>query len=179
MIKTRLTERFGIEHPIVGAPMALVTGGALAAAVTAAGGLGILAGGYAKAIGEEPGLEEQHRLAGNRPVRIGFITWAAGKRPDVVDWAIGKRPKCLFLSFGCPKIIAKKAVDADISVEAKFGEMKQIYNDARTRGDLDIAATIVGEAVGLIHAKRPAAEIISEMVAGAESTLARANLSVS
>jgi nitrilase len=32
MISTRLTERFGIRHPIVCAPMALVTGGALAAA---------------------------------------------------------------------------------------------------------------------------------------------------
>jgi len=32
MISTRLTERFGIRHPIVCAPMALVTGGAVAAA---------------------------------------------------------------------------------------------------------------------------------------------------
>jgi nitronate monooxygenase len=32
MISTHLTERFGIRHPIVCAPMALVTGGTLAAA---------------------------------------------------------------------------------------------------------------------------------------------------
>jgi nitronate monooxygenase len=38
MISTRLTERFGIRHPIVCAPMAWVTGGALAAAVSHAGG---------------------------------------------------------------------------------------------------------------------------------------------
>jgi hypothetical protein len=34
VITTRLTERFGIQHPIVCAPMALVTGEALAAAVS-------------------------------------------------------------------------------------------------------------------------------------------------
>jgi nitronate monooxygenase len=51
LIRTRLTERFGIQHPIVFAPMALVTGGALAAAVSHAGGLGIVGGGYAGIVG--------------------------------------------------------------------------------------------------------------------------------
>jgi len=36
MISPRLTERFGIRHPIVCAPMAFVTGGSLAAAVSRA-----------------------------------------------------------------------------------------------------------------------------------------------
>ena len=40
MISTRLTERFGIRHPMLCAPMAFVTGGALAATVSRAGGLG-------------------------------------------------------------------------------------------------------------------------------------------
>ena len=35
-MKTRLTEFFGVEHPIVSAPMALISGGKLAAAVTSA-----------------------------------------------------------------------------------------------------------------------------------------------
>ena len=47
IISTRFTERFGVKHPIVCAPMAFVTGGALAAAVSGAGGLGIVAGGFA------------------------------------------------------------------------------------------------------------------------------------
>jgi NAD(P)H-dependent flavin oxidoreductase YrpB (nitropropane dioxygenase family) len=46
-IRTRLTELFRIKHPILCAPMALVTGGELAAAVSRAGGLGIVGGGYA------------------------------------------------------------------------------------------------------------------------------------
>lgn len=42
MISARLTECFGIRHPIVCGPMALVTGGTLATAVSRAGGLGIV-----------------------------------------------------------------------------------------------------------------------------------------
>ena len=50
-LRTRLTERLGIEHPIVSAPMGLVAGGALAAAVSAAGGLGLIGGGYGETVG--------------------------------------------------------------------------------------------------------------------------------
>ena len=47
-IRNRLTEILGIEHPILLAPMDLVSGGRLAAAVSHAGGLGLLGGGYRK-----------------------------------------------------------------------------------------------------------------------------------
>ena len=48
-LTTRLTEFFGIEYPILLAPMDVVSGGRLAAAVTAAGGLGLIGGGYGDA----------------------------------------------------------------------------------------------------------------------------------
>jgi len=48
-LHTRLTERLGIRHPVLLAPMAGVAGGALAVAVSAAGGLGIIGGGYGNA----------------------------------------------------------------------------------------------------------------------------------
>ena len=43
---TRLTRALNIRYPIVSAPMAFAGGGALAAAVTRAGGLGLIGGGY-------------------------------------------------------------------------------------------------------------------------------------
>jgi nitronate monooxygenase len=61
MIRTRLTERLGIEHPILLAPMAMVAGGELAAAVSSAGGLGLIGGGY----GDAAWLEQQFAAAGN------------------------------------------------------------------------------------------------------------------
>jgi DegV family protein with EDD domain len=42
LLRTRLTERLGLRHPIVLAPMAFAAGGRLAAAVSAAGGLGLI-----------------------------------------------------------------------------------------------------------------------------------------
>ena len=41
-IRTLLTERLGIRHPIIQAPMASCAGGELAAAVTNAGGFGMI-----------------------------------------------------------------------------------------------------------------------------------------
>ncbi len=46
MITTALTEMFGLTYPIVLAPMGSVAGGRLAAAVSNAGGLGLVGGGY-------------------------------------------------------------------------------------------------------------------------------------
>ena len=43
-LHTRFTERFGIEHPIVSAPMDLVSTAELATAVSRAGGLGLIGG---------------------------------------------------------------------------------------------------------------------------------------
>ena len=45
-IRTALTEALGLEYPIVLAPMGSVSGGRLAAAVSNAGGLGLVGGGY-------------------------------------------------------------------------------------------------------------------------------------
>jgi NAD(P)H-dependent flavin oxidoreductase YrpB (nitropropane dioxygenase family) len=60
--------------------MALVTGGRLAAAVSRAGGLGIVAGGYAGALGGEPDLREELEHVKDLRFGVGFITW----RPQAV-----------------------------------------------------------------------------------------------
>ena len=48
-IETALTRLLGIEHPILLAPMGSAAGGKLAAAVTNAGGLGMIGSGQASA----------------------------------------------------------------------------------------------------------------------------------
>ena len=88
MISTRLTERFGIRHPIVCAPMALVTGGALAAAVSHAGGLGIVGGAYAGTVGGEPDLGTELALAKSGKFGVGFITWALAQAPQMLTNAL-------------------------------------------------------------------------------------------
>ena len=44
MLRTRFTEMFGLGYPVMSAPMALHSGGTLAGAVSAAGGLGSFGG---------------------------------------------------------------------------------------------------------------------------------------
>lgn len=96
---TALTRRLGIDFPIVSAPMAFAAGGKLASAVSAAGGLGLIGGGY----GDADWLAEQFRAAGNFRVGCGFITWSLREKPRLLDQVLAHRPRAIFLSFGDPK----------------------------------------------------------------------------
>ena len=82
--------------------MALVAGGALAAAVSRAGGLGIVAGGYAGTHGGEPDLEAELGIAKSEKFGVGFITWALSQAPAMLTKALKYSPFCVFLSFGDP-----------------------------------------------------------------------------
>lgn len=97
-LRTRLTEKLGIEHPVLSAPMAFVGGGKLAAAVSSAGGLGLIGGGY----GDAAWLEEQFHAAGNAPVGCGFITWSLAQNPQLLGQVLERKPAAVFLSFGDP-----------------------------------------------------------------------------
>src|ERR1700690_1404211 len=88
---TRLTEMLGIEHPIISAPMAFAAGGKLASAVSAAGGLGLIGGGY----GDADWLAEQFRAAGNARVGCGFITWSLREKPYLLDQVLAHRPRAI------------------------------------------------------------------------------------
>ena len=76
-IQNRLTQTLGIEHPILLAPMDLVSGGRLAGAVSQAGGLGLIGGGY----GDSDWVDREWERAGNVRVGCGFITWSLAQRP--------------------------------------------------------------------------------------------------
>lgn len=101
-IETRLTSRLGIKHPIMLAPMGTAAGGALASAVTNAGGLGLVGGGY----GDAAWIEQQFREAGNARVGGGFITWSLAQAPQLLDVMLAYTPVAMFLSFGDPRPFA-------------------------------------------------------------------------
>ncbi|HTR38369.1 MAG TPA: nitronate monooxygenase [Bryobacteraceae bacterium] len=126
MIKTRLTERFGIQHPIICAPMALVTGGALTAAVSRAGGLGILGGGYAGVLGGEPDFEAELAQAKSGKFGVGFITWALERAPNMLAKALRYSPQCVFLSFGDPRPFAREIRDAGAALICQVQLLSQI-----------------------------------------------------
>jgi nitronate monooxygenase len=98
-LTTPLTKMLGIEHPIVLAPMGGVAGGALTAAVSEAGGLGMVGAGG----GEAEWLDRECAVARGRtekPWGIGLVTWAIDQA--ALDRAIAQRPAAIMLSFGDP-----------------------------------------------------------------------------
>jgi nitronate monooxygenase len=133
MLRTRLTEKLKIEHPILSAPMGFAGGGKLAAAVTAAGGLGLIGGGY----GEEKWLREQFAAAGNQRVGCGFITWSLKKQPHLLDIALERVRGALFLSFGDPAPFAPRIKQAGVPL------ICQIQSLADAAHAIDVGADIL------------------------------------
>jgi nitronate monooxygenase len=130
-LPTRLTERFGLTHPIVLAPMAFAAGGRLAAAVSRAGGLGLIGGGY----GDEAWLDAQFAEAGDAGVGCGFITWHL--RPEVLDAVLQRRPRALQLSFGDPRAFAPRVHDAGVPL------LCQVQTVAHARLALEAGADVI------------------------------------
>src|SRR4051812_2109612 len=79
-LRTRLTERFDIEHPIISAPMGMIAGGRLAAAVSNAGALGLIGGGYWGGGWAGGGISAPRKSR----LRVGFLSWAAGAGAGIV-----------------------------------------------------------------------------------------------
>jgi nitronate monooxygenase len=101
-----LTALLGIRHPVLLAPMDVVSGARLTEAVSNAGGFGVLGGGY----GERAWLEREVaklKLA-SAPFGIGFITWSLAKQPELLDVALNAQPRGIMLSFGDPTPFAPR-----------------------------------------------------------------------
>jgi nitronate monooxygenase len=103
-LSTAFTEMFGIAHPIALAPMGGSAGGALAAAVSNGGGLGLLGSGN----GDREWLARELPLVADgtdRPWGVGFQSWAID--PGAVEYALRYRPRAVMLSFGDPRPFAR------------------------------------------------------------------------
>lgn len=103
-LDTALTKLLGITHPIMLAPMDLVSDARLTAEVSTAGGLGILGGGY----GDEAWLVRELDLLDQSQVQfgVGFITWSMAKQPKLLNLALERKPAVVMLSFGDPRPFA-------------------------------------------------------------------------
>ncbi|OBK85354.1 nitronate monooxygenase family protein [Mycobacterium sp. 1165178.9] len=157
-LTTRLTEAFGIEQPIVLAPMALISGGRLAAAVTRAGGLGLIGGGYPDA----EWLRSQIDRAEGARVGYGFITWSLARKPGVLDIALAQRPAAVMLSFGELQPFADRIHGAGVPLIA------QVQNLDQARRALDARAEVIvaqgGEAGGHGMSVRSTFTLVPEVV---------------
>lgn len=134
-LRTRLTERLGIEHPILLAPMGVISGGLLAAAVSNAGGLGIIGGGY----GDADWLEQQFAAAGHAKVGCGFITWSMARDPELLEQALAKQPAALMLSFGELEPYASRIKAKGIPLICQAQGMKYVREAVDAGADIIVA----------------------------------------
>ncbi len=125
----------GIDKPVVLAPMGFVTGGALAAAVSRAGGLGLIGGGY----GDADWIRREVALAGEARVGIGFITWSLAQQPQLLDFALAFKPCAVMLSFGDPLPFAQKVRDAGAKLVCQVQDLRTAQQALRARPDVLVA----------------------------------------
>jgi nitronate monooxygenase len=127
MLRTRFTEMFGLDYPVMSAPMAMHSGGTLAAAVSAAGGLGSFGGVHPS---EGPtwirGEMARIRAATDRPFAVGFITPFLSFTAPLFEAALGERPAAIAFSFADPQPWLGQTKDVGIRVMCQV----QNYADA-------------------------------------------------
>ena len=158
-ISTQLTTRLDIQHPILSAPMDVIAGARLTAAVSAAGGFGILGGGY----GDKAWLEQETAKLADvaDPFGIGFITWSLAKQPELLDIALRARPRAIMLSFGDPAPFAPRVKASGALL------ICQVQDEAMARQALDAGADILiaqGTEAGGHGASRTTLDVVPAIV---------------
>lgn len=115
--------------------MAFAAGGALAAAVSRAGGLGLIGGGY----GDPTWLDEQFKAAGGERVGVGFITWSLKQSPSVLTEVLKYRPTAVMLSFGDPRPFVDEIRDAGARLICQCQNIDHVWDAIDVKADIVVA----------------------------------------
>src|SRR5829696_4662932 len=161
-IRTALTEAFGLEYPIVLAPMGQVAGSRLAAAVSNAGGLGLVGGAY----GDPSWLMRELDLikaATDRPWGVGLITWHA--TPGVVELALRAHPTAVLLSFGDVRPFAPAIKDAGCTLICQIQDVEAACEAVAAGADFIVAQGSEAGGHGAVRATLPLVPAVVDAVA--------------
>ena len=134
MLRTAFTELLGVRHPIALAPMGGSAGGALAAAVSRGGGLGMVGAGQ----GDPRWMDRELPVVADQPDLpwgVGFLAWAAGV--DAVRHALAYGPRAVMLSFGDPGPFAEEVRAAGAVL------VVQVTDLAEARRAVDVGADVI------------------------------------
>jgi len=141
MLRTRLCELLDIEVPILGAPLGMIAGPELAAAVSNAGGLGIMSFNA----NPPPVLREEiHRLRRLTDKPFGVNVLLDGPRlpfptADVVGVCIEERVPLLSFFWGDPAPYVDRAHAAGLKVIDQVGSVAAAQRSVRAGVDVVIA----------------------------------------
>jgi nitronate monooxygenase len=119
VIRTWLTETFDLAHPVVGAPMAGPGEGPLAAAVSSAGGLGMIG---VNASRSADWVREQAAVAtaSASSYGVGLMAWVLDRDDAQLEAVLDVRPALVSVSFGAfePYVDRLHAVGVRVAVQA-------------------------------------------------------------
>ncbi|WP_353132039.1 nitronate monooxygenase [Limnohabitans sp.] len=128
---TKFSNQFHLIHPIALAPMALSSGGALAAACAKAGALGLVGGGY----GDLAWTHREYTLAtqllkndaaSHARLGCGFITWKLDENAEALDWVLTQKPCAIMLSFGDPRPYATSVAESGAKLICQVQRLEQV-----------------------------------------------------
>ncbi|MGE5292123.1 MAG: NAD(P)H-dependent flavin oxidoreductase [Micromonosporaceae bacterium] len=136
-MRTWLCDRFGLSVPVVGAPMAGVASGALAAAISRAGALGMIGVGNSTPAEWIAGQGEVAR--GGGPFGIGLMAWALEDNPAQLDAVVALRPALVSVSFGPYPRYLGALKDAGITVATQVGNLAEAQAAEQAGVDLIVA----------------------------------------
>jgi nitronate monooxygenase len=135
-LRTVFTESLSVRHPVALAPMGDVAGGALAAAVSNGGGLGLVGGGH----GDRSWLERELAIAAgstDRPWRVGFLSWAL--EVETLQWTLEHEPTAIMLSFGDPSPFAASVRDAGTTLIIQVTDLDEARQAQDVGADVIVA----------------------------------------
>jgi nitronate monooxygenase len=140
VITTSLTDQLGLDVPVIQAPMAGVSDGRLAGAVSAAGALGMIGVGPS-ATGDW--VREQHAVAaaaaGGRPFGIGLMAWVLPGAPEQLDAVLDTRPAFASVSFGDLAPYVRPLQEAGVVVGAQVGTLEEALEAEQAGVDVVVA----------------------------------------
>ncbi|AWS46938.1 2-nitropropane dioxygenase [Streptosporangium sp. 'caverna'] len=148
-LSTAFTRLFGVRHPIALAPMGGSAGGALAAAVSRGGGLGLLGGGN----GDRDWMARELPIVaeGTKPWGIGFLTWAIDG--GAVERALEYAPRAVMLSFGDPSPFAERIRRAGAALIIQVTDLEEARRAVDLGADVIVAQGVESGGHGARHGR--------------------------
>ncbi|MCH8745101.1 MAG: nitronate monooxygenase [Chloroflexi bacterium] len=138
MLHTRICDLLGVDHPIISAPMANAAGAELAAAVSEAGGFGMIGGSS----GNDTGwLRDQIRLVRertDRPFGVGFISSRPGQE-SLFQVALEEQVVAICYSFADLTPYVPAAHEAGVKVVAQVQKVSHARIAALAGVDIIVA----------------------------------------
>jgi nitronate monooxygenase len=161
-LRTTLTELFSIQHPVVLAPMGGSAGGALAAAVSNGGGLGLVGGGR----GHHDWLDRELAIVAgqtDRPWGAGLQSWANGAA--TVERVLEHGPHAVMLSFGDASELAPPVKRAGVKLIMQVTDLDEASEAIELGADVVVAQGAEAGGHGGGRATLPFVPVVVDLVA--------------